>query len=102
MNPAWFPTGYLMNTYTERHEGFSQLLTDITELGEGSAVPCLADKVKVMLSGQWDGHQVLARGNARMPGKALTRKLTTVLGEEVSVQTNKHQHINNDNNNNEL
>ena len=79
-------TGYLMNTYKERDEGFGQLMADIAALGKGSAVPCLADKIRVLLTGQWEGHKVLARGNSCVPGKDLTKKLEKVLGEEVSAE----------------
>ncbi|XP_076472562.1 uncharacterized protein LOC143301968 isoform X2 [Babylonia areolata] len=80
----WAFLGYLMNTYTERNEGFSWLLTTISLLDEAGAkgAPCLADKVKVMLTGRWGEHSVLARGNSLMPGPALSKKLKKVLGEE--------------------
>ena len=91
MEAQWllFLTGYLMNTCKERDEGFSQLLMDIAALEKGSTVPCLADKVRVLLTGQWEGHSVLAKGNCRVPGKDLSKKLQKVLGEEVS--RGKHQ-----------
>ncbi|KAL8574864.1 hypothetical protein ACOMHN_044886 [Nucella lapillus] len=78
----WGFLGYLMNTYTYRDEGFSWLLTEITDLGEGSAVPCLADKVRVMLTGQWQDHKIIDRGNSCMPGQAMSKKLMKVLGED--------------------
>ncbi|KAK7093751.1 uncharacterized protein [Littorina saxatilis] len=79
---VWAFIGYLMNTYKDRDEGFGQLLTQITSLETGSSLPCLVDKVKVMLTGRWEGHTVLDRGNYLMPGKDMAKKLERVLGEE--------------------
>jgi hypothetical protein len=75
--------GYLMNSYVERDEGFAQLLAAITLVTDNTTAPCLAEKVKVMLSGRCEGHAVVARGNGCLPGPAMSRKLQRVLGDEV-------------------
>ena len=72
-----------MNTYQDRDEGFSQLLAQVIDPKEERKVPCVVDKIKVMLTGRWEGHNVLARGNSIMPGKDLSKKIEKLIGEEV-------------------
>ena len=76
-----------MNTYKDRNQGFSDLVTLIIEADtKEHDYPLLAEKVKVMMLGKYQDVPVLANGNVRLVEHKMGRKFAAVLGEEVSIQ----------------
>lgn len=79
----WAFIGYLMCTYKERGQGFSDLVSTIVDDNCQETFPLLSDKVRVMFLGKYNDHAVLAKGNVWIPDAKLSKKFATVLGEEV-------------------
>lgn len=82
--PLSFYAGYLMCTYKERGQGFSDLVSTIVDDNCQETFPLLSDKVRVMFLGKYNDHAVLAKGNVWIPDTKLSKKFATVLGEEVN------------------
>ncbi|XP_061164855.1 uncharacterized protein LOC133173822 [Saccostrea echinata] len=79
----WAFIGYLMCTYKERNQGFSDLLSTIVDENSPDQFPLLADKVRVMFLGKYKDYAVLARGNVWIPEAKVAKQFAKVLGEEV-------------------
>uniref|UniRef100_K1PRM0 Integrator complex subunit 9 n=1 Tax=Magallana gigas TaxID=29159 RepID=K1PRM0_MAGGI len=79
----WSFIGYLMCTYKERGQGFSDLVSTIVDDNCQETYPLLSDKVRVMFLGKYNDHAVLAKGNVWIPDAKLSKKFATALGEEV-------------------
>lgn len=79
-----FCAGYLMCTYKERGQGFSDLVSTIVDDNCQETYPLLSEKVRVMFLGKYNDHAVLAKGNVWIPDAKLSKKFATVLGEEVN------------------
>lgn len=80
---VWAFIGYLMCTYKERGQGFSDLVSTIVDDNCQETYPLLSEKVRVMFLGKYNDHAVLAKGNVWIPDAKLSKKFATVLGEEV-------------------
>jgi hypothetical protein len=74
-----------MCTYKERNQGFSDLISAILNENSQDNFPLLADKVRVMFLGKYDGHSILARGNVWIPEVKMAKKFAKILGEEVNL-----------------
>jgi hypothetical protein len=72
-----------MATYPDRGEGIHDLVHLLTEDGVAATVPHLADKIRILLTGQLGEEPVLAAGNIWLPEKKLIKRFISALGEEV-------------------
>ena len=73
-----------MNTYTDRGEGIAELVELLTDPENLKAkIPDVAEKLKIIVKGQWKGHAVLANGNMWLPEKKTGRRMAQAMGEEV-------------------
>ena len=77
-------SGYLMNTYTDRGEGFAELVEVLTDPETNKRkIPIIADKLRILVKGQYKGYSVLANGNMWLPEKKTGQKMAEAMGEEV-------------------
>ena len=72
-----------MNTYTERKEGFSELISTIMRVDNDTEIPELQVKIQILFSGKYDDKPVIAKGNVWLPDNKMAKKLSTLLGQEV-------------------
>eukprot|EP00052_Salpingoeca_macrocollata_P026299 m.243708 g.243708 ORF g.243708 m.243708 type:complete len:1154 (+) comp22552_c0_seq3:1803-5264(+) len=67
----WAFVGMLSRTHPDRNDGYNDLLNLMLTRGHG--LPLLPEKLKIMITGEYDGRKVFARGNALMPVNKDTR-----------------------------
>ena len=58
-----------MNTYTDRGEGFAELVEVLTDPETNKRkIPIIVDKLRILVKGQYKGYSVLANGNCCILG----------------------------------
>lgn len=83
----WAFVGYLMNTHSSRLEGFSELISlFMRTVDEGKKIAYLAEKVHILLTGQYMQLPVLDNGNQWLPEKKMASNFRKLLGDEVWMQ----------------
>ncbi|KAL4222636.1 hypothetical protein ACF0H5_018678 [Mactra antiquata] len=76
--------GYLMNTYTSRHEGFPDLIDlFMTTVDTDVKPPALKEKIHIVLTGKYLDHPVFDNGNQWLPEKKMAKNFQKLLGDEI-------------------
>ena len=79
-------SGYLMNTYTDRGEGVAELVEVLTDPETNKrTIPDVAEKLRIIVKGQYKGYPVLANGNMWLPEKKTGQKMAESMGQEVTL-----------------
>ncbi|CAH1238699.1 Hypp5621 [Branchiostoma lanceolatum] len=96
---VWAFIGYLMNTHKERDDGFIDLIKMLTSPDRQQPIPLVAEKVRILVTGQYEGKAVLSYGNVWLPERKYSQALAKVVGEEawgeieVEVRSNVSVHV---------
>ncbi|XP_078656127.1 uncharacterized protein LOC144902518 [Branchiostoma floridae x Branchiostoma belcheri] len=96
---VWAFIGYLMNTHKERDDGFIDLIKMLMSPDRQQPVPLVAEKVRILVTGQYEGKVVLSYGNVWLPERKYSQALAKVVGDEawgeieVEVRSNVSVHV---------